>query len=90
MPEIHIHWRKTAYGTEAAAVGAVGAFLLALFSGELNRSNLRAAIYETAGLRSEAGNRTEPAMRAVHPSGSTNPIIGPILRPKSARFMPGA
>ncbi len=36
--------------TEAAAVGAVGAFLLALFSGELNRKTLGASVFETAGL----------------------------------------
>jgi tripartite ATP-independent transporter DctM subunit len=36
--------------TEAAAVGAVGAFILALFSGELNRETLKLSIYETAGL----------------------------------------
>ncbi|MCP1168542.1 TRAP transporter large permease subunit, partial [Limimaricola sp. ASW11-118] len=36
--------------TEAAAVGAVGAFLLALLSGELNRGALHDAVFETAGL----------------------------------------
>ncbi len=36
--------------TEAAAVGAVGAFALALFSGELNRQVLRSAVFEIAGL----------------------------------------
>nr|WP_323783239.1 TRAP transporter large permease [Amylibacter sp.] len=36
--------------TEAAAVGAVGAFLLALFSGQLNKTTLGAAVFETAGL----------------------------------------
>lgn len=36
--------------TEAAAVGAAGAFLLALFSGGLTRATLRAAVFETAGL----------------------------------------
>lgn len=36
--------------TEAAAVGAVGAFLLALLSGELNRASLHAAVLETAAL----------------------------------------
>jgi len=36
--------------TEAAAVGAVGAFLLALLSGELNRETLSASVFETAGL----------------------------------------
>ncbi|TDK48088.1 TRAP transporter large permease [Antarcticimicrobium luteum] len=36
--------------TEAAAVGAVGAFLLALFSGELNRTTLKASVFETTGL----------------------------------------
>jgi tripartite ATP-independent transporter DctM subunit len=36
--------------TEAAAVGAVGAFVLALFSRALNRETLKAAIHETAGL----------------------------------------
>ncbi|QKV17024.1 TRAP transporter large permease [Oricola thermophila] len=36
--------------TEAAAVGAVGAFLLALLSGELNRATLKASVFETAGL----------------------------------------
>ncbi|GAB4362659.1 MAG: TRAP transporter permease [Oricola sp.] len=36
--------------TEAAAVGALGAFLLALFSGELNRARLKASVVETAGL----------------------------------------
>ncbi len=36
--------------TEAAAVGAVGAFLLALLSGELTRATLVASARETAGL----------------------------------------
>ncbi|TDE39837.1 TRAP transporter large permease [Antarcticimicrobium sediminis] len=36
--------------TEAAAVGALGAFVLALFSGELNRATLRASVFETTGL----------------------------------------
>nr|WP_325249051.1 TRAP transporter large permease [Amylibacter sp.] len=36
--------------TEAAAVGAVGAFFLALFSGQLNKTTLGAAVFETAGL----------------------------------------
>lgn len=36
--------------TEAAAVGAVGAFILAVFSGELNRPALWDAVKETAGL----------------------------------------
>lgn len=36
--------------TEAAAVGAVGAFLLALLSRSLTRENLRASVYETAAL----------------------------------------
>ncbi len=36
--------------TEAAAVGAVGAFLIALLSGELDRAALRDAVLETAGL----------------------------------------
>lgn len=36
--------------TEAAAVGAVGAFILALISGELDRSTLWEAVRETAGL----------------------------------------
>ncbi|MGR3805710.1 TRAP transporter large permease [Marinibacterium profundimaris] len=36
--------------TEAAAVGAVGAFFLALFSGELTRETLKASVFETAGL----------------------------------------
>ena len=36
--------------TEAAAVGAVGAFLLALTSGRLDRATLRDAMRETAGL----------------------------------------
>lgn len=36
--------------TEAAAVGAVGAFVLALFSGGLNRRVLNASVRETAGL----------------------------------------
>ena len=36
--------------TEAAAVGAVGAFLLALLSGNLNRQTLRDSVYETAAL----------------------------------------
>lgn len=36
--------------TEAAAVGAAGAFVLALFSGELSRQALRSSIFETAGL----------------------------------------
>ncbi|ASM74415.1 MULTISPECIES: TRAP transporter large permease [Roseobacteraceae] len=36
--------------TEAAAVGAVGAFVLALFSQTLNRETLKASIHETAGL----------------------------------------
>lgn len=36
--------------TEAAAVGAVGAFILALASGELDRSTLWEAVRETAGL----------------------------------------
>ena len=36
--------------TEAAAVGAVGAFVLALISGELDRATLRAALFETAAL----------------------------------------
>jgi tripartite ATP-independent transporter DctM subunit len=36
--------------TEAAAVGAVGAFVLALFSGGLNRETLRASVSETAAL----------------------------------------
>ncbi|WP_207457389.1 TRAP transporter large permease [Azospirillum sp. SYSU D00513] len=36
--------------TEAAAVGAVGAFLLALVSGELDRAAFRDAVRETAGL----------------------------------------
>lgn len=36
--------------TEAAAVGAVGAFVLALFSGELNRRTLSNSVFETAGL----------------------------------------
>lgn len=36
--------------TEAAAVGAVGAFLLALASGELTRHNLLGAVRETASL----------------------------------------
>jgi tripartite ATP-independent transporter DctM subunit len=35
--------------TEAAAVGAVGAFLLALVSGRLDRATLRDALRETAG-----------------------------------------
>ena len=36
--------------TEAAAVGAVGAFFLAVFSGELNREVLSLSVFETAGL----------------------------------------
>lgn len=36
--------------TEAAAVGAFGAFLLALFSGGLTRKSLKATVVETAGL----------------------------------------
>ena len=36
--------------TEAAAVGAVGAFVLALFSGELTFGAMRASVFETAGL----------------------------------------
>lgn len=36
--------------TEAAAVGAGGAFLIALASGELNRSALSSAVFETAAL----------------------------------------
>ncbi len=36
--------------TEAAAVGAAGAFVLALFAGGLTRRTLRAAVFETAGL----------------------------------------
>ncbi len=36
--------------TEAAAVGAVGAFLLALIGGRLDRTTLREALRETAGL----------------------------------------
>ena len=36
--------------TEAAAVGAVGAFVLALLSGELTREALRASVFETAAL----------------------------------------
>ncbi|WP_349358075.1 TRAP transporter large permease [Stappia sp.] len=36
--------------TEAAAVGAVGAFLLALASGELTRAKLKASVFETAAL----------------------------------------
>ncbi len=36
--------------TEAAAVGAVGAFVLALFSRALNRETLKASVHETAGL----------------------------------------
>ncbi len=36
--------------TEAAAVGAVGAFILALFSGGVNRATLKSSIAETAGL----------------------------------------
>lgn len=36
--------------TEAAAVGAAGAFVLALISGELNRGVLSEAVRETAGL----------------------------------------
>ncbi|PQO23262.1 C4-dicarboxylate ABC transporter permease [Rhodobacteraceae bacterium WD3A24] len=36
--------------TEAAAVGAVGAFLLALFAGSLDRATLRDVARETAGL----------------------------------------
>jgi tripartite ATP-independent transporter DctM subunit len=36
--------------TEAAAVGATGAFLLALVSGEMNRAMLRESVRETAAL----------------------------------------
>lgn len=36
--------------TEAAAVGAVGAFVLALFSGAVNRSMLKESVAETAAL----------------------------------------
>jgi tripartite ATP-independent transporter DctM subunit len=36
--------------TEAAAVGAVGAFVLALFSGQMTQNALKESIYETAGL----------------------------------------
>ncbi len=36
--------------TEAAAVGATGAFVLALLSGELTRAALRASVFETAAL----------------------------------------
>lgn len=36
--------------TEAAAVGSVGAFVLALISGELDRPTLKAVVFETAGL----------------------------------------
>ncbi|MBK0328977.1 TRAP transporter large permease [Rhodobacteraceae bacterium F11138] len=44
---IYVGWFSP---TEAAAVGAVGAFFLALFSGALNRETLGASVYETAGL----------------------------------------
>jgi tripartite ATP-independent transporter DctM subunit len=36
--------------TEAAAVGAVGAFVLAMLSGELTRDAVKTSVYETAGL----------------------------------------